>query len=69
MENISSAKGGAQRTSRHTRQVFHPLFKNFNSKEAEDYLAGLGAGEMVLRPSSKSADTLIITWAFQVLDA
>lgn len=38
-----------------------------NSKEAEDYLSGKGTGEIVIRPSSKDKDTLIITWAFQVV--
>jgi hypothetical protein len=57
--------GAASVQPRHTRQVFHTLFKNFNSREAEAYLEGMGAGEMVLRPSSKGPECLVITWAFQ----
>lgn len=68
LESSVSAEGpgGVSEQPRHVRQVFHTLFKNFNSKEAEIYLDGMGAGEMVLRPSSKGPDCLVITWAFQV---
>lgn len=48
------------------RKIYHPLFKNLNSKEAEEFLHGKGAGEIIIRPSSKDKDTLIIIWAFQV---
>jgi hypothetical protein len=47
------------------RTCYHPVFKNFTYVEAEKYLAGKGAGEVVVRPSSKGPDQLSITWAFQ----
>lgn len=49
------------------RHVHHPLFSNCNFKEAEDRLRreGKGAGEVIIRPSSKGPDSLTITWAFQ----
>lgn len=49
------------------RQIHHPLFANCGYKEAEEKLTreGKGAGEVVIRPSSKGKNMLAITWAFQ----
>ena len=49
------------------RAIQHPLFKNIDFKDAEEYLraSGKGAGEVIIRPSSKGFDKLAITWAFQ----
>lgn len=49
------------------RQVHHPLFANCGYKEAEARLTreGKGAGEVIIRPSSKGPNMLGITWAFQ----
>lgn len=44
------------------RIVKHPDFKNFSSKEAENYLAPLQHGEAVIRPGSKGPDHLAVTW-------
>ncbi|KAL2132805.1 hypothetical protein VTI74DRAFT_3355 [Chaetomium olivicolor] len=49
-------------TGRTQRVIKHPLFKPFNSTQAEEYLGGLPAGEVVIRPSSKGNDHLAITW-------
>jgi hypothetical protein len=51
----------------HLRQVHHPLFANCGYKEAEDRLTreGKGAGEVLIRPSSKGSHMLAVTWAFQ----
>jgi hypothetical protein len=38
-----------------------------SSKEAEEYLSARGVGEIVIRPSSREHDVLVITWAFQVI--
>lgn len=49
------------------RVVHHPLFANLDFKAAEERmrLEGKGAGEVLVRPSSKGANFLTITWAFQ----
>ncbi|KAK3373283.1 SH2 domain-containing protein [Lasiosphaeria ovina] len=49
-------------TGRTQRVIKHPLFKPFNSTQAEEYLGGQPAGEVVIRPSSKGNDHLAITW-------
>lgn len=45
-----------------TRNIQHPLFRNFNHKQAEEYLAPQAVGDCVLRPSSKGAEYLVVTW-------
>lgn len=42
--------------------VKHPFFHNFNSRQAEEYLASMNRGDLVIRPSSIGADHLAITW-------
>ncbi|KAK3325180.1 SH2 domain-containing protein [Apodospora peruviana] len=49
-------------TGRTQRVIKHPLFKPFNSTQAEEYLGGQPSGEVVVRPSSKGNDHLAITW-------
>ncbi|KAK3378580.1 SH2 domain-containing protein [Podospora didyma] len=49
-------------TGRTQRVIKHPLFRPFNSTQAEEYLGGQPAGEVVIRPSSKGNDHLAITW-------
>lgn len=49
-------------TGRTQRVIKHPLFKPFNSTQAEEYLGGQPPGEVVIRPSSKGNDHLAITW-------
>ena len=44
------------------RFVKHPAFKAFGSKDAENYLALLQHGDAMIRPSSKGADHLTVTW-------
>lgn len=50
------AAGRAQRV------INHPLFKPFNSTQAEEYLGSQAPGYAVIRPSSKGNDHLAITW-------
>lgn len=45
-----------------TRNIQHPLFHNFNHKQAEEYLAPQAIGDCVLRPSSKGPEYLTVTW-------
>ncbi len=44
------------------RVVKHPLFRTFNSTQAEEYLGSKGVGDAVIRPSSKGNDHLAVTW-------
>ncbi|KAI0647073.1 transcription elongation factor Spt6 [Trametes meyenii] len=46
-----------------TRRVIkHPNFHNFNSQQAEVYLEKQQRGDVVIRPSSKGANHLAVTW-------
>lgn len=45
-----------------TRNIQHPLFRNFNHKQAEEFLAPQAVGDCVLRPSSKGPEFLTVTW-------
>lgn len=49
-------------TGRTQRVVKHPLFKPFNSTQAEEYLGSQAPGDAVIRPSSKGNDHLAVTW-------
>lgn len=44
------------------RLVKHPHFHNFNSGQAEQYLAKQQRGDVVIRPSSKGFNHLAVTW-------
>ncbi|GAO48026.1 transcription elongation factor Spt6 [Saitoella complicata NRRL Y-17804] len=56
---ITAKRDANQRTA---RVIKHVLFHPFNTKQAEDYLAPLGKGDAVIRPSSMGSDHLVITW-------
>ncbi|KAG8529504.1 uncharacterized protein KY384_006141 [Bacidia gigantensis] len=49
-------------SGRTQRVIKHPLFKPFNSTQAEEYLGSQGRGDLVIRPSSKGLDHLAVTW-------
>lgn len=49
-------------TGRTQRVVKHPLFRPFNSTQAEEYLGSQAIGDAVIRPSSKGNDHLAVTW-------
>ena len=49
-------------SGRTQRVIKHPLFKPFNSTQAEEYLGSQGRGDLVIRPSSKGPDHLAVTW-------
>ncbi|KAI9653923.1 MAG: Transcription elongation factor spt6 [Alyxoria varia] len=55
-------KRSEHRTGRAQRVVNHPLFHPFNTKQAEEFLGSQGRGDCVIRPSSKGADHLAVTW-------
>lgn len=43
------------------RKIHHPLFKNITSEAAIKYLSTRNRGELVIRPSNRGADHLVIT--------
>ncbi|RKF64293.1 Transcription elongation factor SPT6 [Golovinomyces cichoracearum] len=49
-------------TGRTRRVVKHPLFRPFNSTQAEEYLGSQTPGDVVIRSSSKGNDHLAVTW-------
>lgn len=49
-------------TGRAQRVIKHPLFRPFNSAQAEEYLGSQMRGDVVIRPSSKGLDHLAVTW-------
>jgi transcription elongation factor SPT6 len=49
-------------TGRAQRVIKHPLFRPFNSTQAEEYLGSQSIGDAVIRPSSKGNDHLAVTW-------
>ncbi|KAJ5110787.1 hypothetical protein N7532_001322 [Penicillium argentinense] len=44
------------------RVIKHPLFRPFNSVQAEEYLGSRARGDVVIRPSSRGKDHLAVTW-------
>lgn len=56
------AKALKQKTTARMRTIPHPLFKPFNGREAEQYLASRPRGDCVIRPSSRGTDHIAITW-------
>lgn len=58
-------QAATQRIAQEQRQgriIKHPLFRLFSSKQAEEYLAPLQRGDLVIRPSSRGNDHITITW-------
>jgi transcription elongation factor SPT6 len=60
--NRVAAKREAE--NRSTRVIKHPLFRSFNSKQAEEFLSGMQRGDVVIRPSSLGPDHIAVTWKF-----
>ncbi|KAI8320157.1 hypothetical protein GQ54DRAFT_225732 [Martensiomyces pterosporus] len=56
------AKAELQKSNARTRTIPHPLFKPFNGRQAEQYLASRPRGDCVIRPSSRGMDHIAITW-------
>ncbi|KAL6450473.1 SPT6 Transcription elongation factor SPT6 [Candida maltosa Xu316] len=63
-ENEDIAKERAKENAKlaKTRNIQHPLYRNFNFRQAEEYLAPQNVGDCVIRPSSKGPAFLTITW-------
>nr|NVI78424.1 Spt6 [Cucujiformia] len=55
-------KMNKQRQTYIKRVIVHPAFHNISFMEAEKCMANMDQGEVIIRPSSKGADHLTITW-------
>ncbi|CAG8161035.1 unnamed protein product [Penicillium olsonii] len=51
-----------QRGGQAMRVIKHPLFRPFNSTQAEEFLGSQSTGDVVIRPSSRGHDHLAVTW-------
>jgi len=51
-----------QEQTRTARVIKHPLFKPYNSRQAQEFLAGQSRGDAVIRPSSNGPDHIAVTW-------
>ncbi|KAG8306071.1 Transcription elongation factor SPT6 [Homalodisca vitripennis] len=56
------AKKIKQRQTYIKRVIVHPAFHNISFVEAEKIMANMEQGECIIRPSSKGADHLTVTW-------
>lgn len=60
--DIAAADQKIAQEQRQGRIIKHPLFRLFSAKQAEEYLAPLQRGDLVIRPSSRGNDHITITW-------
>ena len=56
------AKKAKQRQTYVKRVIVHPSFHNVSFSEAENLLKNMKQGDAIVRPSSKGADHLTVTW-------
>ncbi|XP_046421769.1 transcription elongation factor SPT6 [Neodiprion fabricii] len=56
------AKKAKQRQTYIKRVIVHPAFHNISFAEAEKFMQNMDQGEAIVRPSSKGADHLTVTW-------
>ena len=49
-----------------SRSISHPLFKNVNRIRAENLLAEGSDGDIIIRPSSKGFDFVVISWRLEM---
>ncbi|OJK00650.1 hypothetical protein ASPACDRAFT_116951 [Aspergillus aculeatus ATCC 16872] len=61
-EDREAMQETTQSGGRTMRVIKHPLFRPFNSTQAEEFLGSQGRGDVVIRPSSKGPDHLAVTW-------
>lgn len=55
-------RASRRKQARSKRVIKHPLFRPFNHRQAEEYLATRQRGDLVIRPSSHGYDHIAITW-------
>lgn len=61
-EKEEAKKKQQARQSYVKRVIAHPSFNNIGYKECEKILANMDQGEAIIRPSSKGADHLTVSW-------
>uniref|UniRef100_A0A914VLR4 Suppressor of Ty 6 homolog n=1 Tax=Plectus sambesii TaxID=2011161 RepID=A0A914VLR4_9BILA len=61
-EDEASKASKTTKTSYVKRVIAHPSFHNITYKDAERMLQSVDQGEAIIRPSSKGADHLTVTW-------
>ncbi|GAB0093481.1 Transcription elongation factor SPT6 [Sergentomyia squamirostris] len=62
MKRDDETKKQKQRHHYITRVIFHPAFHNKSYTEALKIMEKMDQGEVIIRPSSKGADHLTVTW-------
>ncbi|CAI5760233.1 unnamed protein product [Candida verbasci] len=62
LEDTNKEKEKERQQRAKIRNIQHPLYHNFNFKQAEEYLAPQPVGDCIIRPSSKGSEFLTITW-------
>ncbi|KAF2151435.1 transcription elongation factor spt6 [Myriangium duriaei CBS 260.36] len=55
-------RGRDDKAGRAQRVIKHPLYRPFNSAQAQEFLGAQSRGDVVIRPSSKGLDHLAVTW-------
>lgn len=58
-KKVAQKQVSAQKTG---RIIKHPLFKPLNGRQAEEELAKMQGGDLIIRPSSRGYDHIAITW-------
>ncbi|KAI0093685.1 transcription elongation factor Spt6 [Irpex rosettiformis] len=61
-DNEIQARKKRAEVDKSRRVIKHPNFHNFNMQQAEAYLEKQQRGDVVIRPSSKGANHLAVTW-------
>ncbi|PYH90560.1 transcription elongation factor SPT6 [Aspergillus ellipticus CBS 707.79] len=61
-EDQDAQQEKTQSGGRTMRVIKHPMFRPFNSTQAEEFLGSQSRGDVVIRPSSKGPDHLAVTW-------
>ncbi|XP_073971663.1 transcription elongation factor Spt6 isoform X2 [Rhodnius prolixus] len=62
IEHEENLKKNKQKLTYIKRVIVHPAFHNISFVEAEKLMANMEPGEVIVRPSSKGADHLTVTW-------
>lgn len=61
-EDEAARNADSRKTTYVKRVIAHPSFHNITYKDAERMLQNFDQGEAIIRPSSKGADHLTVTW-------
>ncbi|KAK6463363.1 SH2 domain-containing protein [Scheffersomyces coipomensis] len=61
-EDLKQERAKERAKQAKSRGIQHPLYHDFNYKQAEEFLAPKNIGDCIIRPSSKGVQYLTITW-------